>query len=143
MNIICLIGRLTKEPDLRYTASNIPVCRFTIAVDRKYAGEGQQKTDFINCVAWRSTAEFVSKYFDKGVRIGVTGSLQINTWKNEEGKKMYSAEVLVSSVYFADGKNSGTGAMQGSFYSQAAKEETTVSGEQFFVLDDNDGDIPF
>jgi len=139
MNVICLIGRLTKEPDLRYTASNIPVCRFTIAVDRKYAGEGQQKTDFINCVAWRSTAEFVSKYFDKGVRIGVTGSLQINTWENEEGKKMYSAEVLVNSIDFADGKKDVSTSAQPKVKVNKSEDEP-----QFIVLDDGDwDDIPF
>lgn len=139
MNIICLIGRLTKEPDLRYTASNIPVCRFTIAVDRKYAGEGQQKTDFINCVAWRSTAKFISKYFDKGVRIGVTGSLQINTWKNEEGKKMYSAEVLVNTIDFADGKKDVSTSAQPKVKVNKSEDEP-----QFIVLDDGDwDDIPF
>lgn len=139
MNVICLIGRLTREPELRYTTSNIPVCRFTIAVDRKYAGEGQQKTDFINCVAWRSTAEFVSKYFDKGVRIGVTGSLQINTWENEEGKKMYSAEVLVNSIDFADGKKDVSTSAQPTVKVNKSEDEP-----QFIVLDDGDwDDIPF
>ncbi|HOA32070.1 MAG TPA: single-stranded DNA-binding protein [Clostridia bacterium] len=139
MNVICLIGRLTREPELRYTTSNIPVCRFTIAVDRKYAGEGQQKTDFINCVAWRSTAEFVSKYFDKGVRIGVTGSLQINTWENEEGKKMYSAEVLVNSIDFADGKKDVSTSAQPKVKVNKSEDEP-----QFIVLDDGDwDDIPF
>lgn len=139
MNVICLIGRLTREPELRYTTSNIPVCRFTIAVDRKYAGEGQQKTDFINCVAWRSTAEFVSKYFDKGVRIGVTGSLQINTWENEEGKKMYSAEVLVNSIDFADGKKDVSTSAQPTVKVNKSEDEP-----QFIVLDGGDwDDIPF
>ena len=139
MNVICLIGRLTREPELRYTTSNIPVCRFTIAVDRKYAGEGQQKTDFINCVAWRSTAEFVSKYFDKGVRMGVTGSLQINTWENEEGKKMYSAEVLVNSIDFADGKKDVSTSAQPKVKVNKSEDEP-----QFIVLDDGDwDDIPF
>lgn len=139
MNVICLIGRLTREPELRYTTSNIPVCRFTIAVDRKYAGEGQQKTDFINCVAWKSTAEFVSKYFDKGVRIGVTGSLQINTWENEEGKKMYSAEVLVNSIDFADGKKDVSTSAQPKVKVNKSEDEP-----QFIVLDDGDwDDIPF
>lgn len=143
MNIVALIGRLTRDPELRYTPSNIAVCKFTLAVDRKFKSEGQPTADFINCTAWRHTAEFVSKYFEKGVRIGVSGSITTNVWEDEEGNKRYSTEVLVNSVDFADGKNSGTGAIQGSFYSQAAKEETTASGEQFFVLDDNDGDIPF
>lgn len=139
MNVICLIGRLTREPELRYTTSNLPVCRFTIAVDRKYAGEGQQKTDFINCVAWRSTGEFVSKYFDKGVRIGVTGSLQINTWENEEGKKMYSAEVLVNSIDFADGKKDVSTSAQ-----PKVKANKSADEPQFIVLDDGDwDDIPF
>ena len=139
MNVICLIGRLTREPELRYTTSNLPVCRFTIAVDRKYAGEGQQKTDFINCVAWRSTAEFISKYFDKGARIGVTGSLQINTWENEEGKKMYSAEVLVNSIDFADGKKDVSTSAQPKVKVNKSEDEP-----QFIVLDDGDwDDIPF
>jgi len=139
MNVICLIGRLTRDPELRYTPSNIAVCKFTLAVDRKFKSDGQPTADFINCVAWRSTAEFISKYFDKGVRMGVTGSLQINTWENEEGKKMYSAEVLVNSIDFADGKKDVSTSAQPKVKVNKSEDEP-----QFIVLDDGDwDDIPF
>ena len=106
MNKVILLGRLTADPELRYTSgTNIPVCRFRLAVDRPYqmAGEDRQ-ADFFNIVAWRNTAEFISKYFRKGVRVLVEGSLRNNDYQDSNGIKHYSMEVQAERVYFADGK---------------------------------------
>jgi len=106
MNKVILLGRLTADPELRYTSgTNIPVCRFRLAVDRPYqmAGEDRQ-ADFFNIVAWRNTAEFISKYFRKGVRVLVEGSLRNNDYQDSNGIKHYSVEVQAERVYFADGK---------------------------------------
>lgn len=105
MNKVVLMGRLTATPELRYTqTSNIPRCTFTIAVDRRFAKQGEERqTDFFTVVAWRSTAEFVAKYFDKGLRVAVVGSLQNRSWESD-GKKHTVTEVVADEVYFADAK---------------------------------------
>lgn len=105
LNHITVMGRLTRDPELRYTKSNIPVASFTVAVDRDYAPEGQEKeTDFIDCVAWRSTGEFVAKYFTKGRMIVVSGRLQIRSWTDNDGNKRRTAEIVADSCYFGDSK---------------------------------------
>lgn len=103
LNHIDLMGRLTKDPELRYTQSNTPVASFTLAVDRDYSARdgGERQTDFIDCVAWRGTAEFVSKYFKKGSMTAVSGRLQIRDWTDRDGGKRRSAEVVVDSAYFS------------------------------------------
>jgi single-strand DNA-binding protein len=111
MNFICLIGRLTRDPELRRTGSGVAVTSFTLAVDRDYAPEGQEKeTDFIDCVAWRQTGELVAKYFTKGRMAAVNGRLQIRNWQDKDGNKRRSAEVLVDNVYFVDSKKNTEGA---------------------------------
>ena len=105
LNHIITMGRLTRDPELRRTGSNIAVASFTIACDRDRAQEGQEKeTDFIDCVAWRGTAEFVGKYFKKGRMIVVSGRLQIRAWTDKEGNKRRSAEIVADNVYFGDSK---------------------------------------
>ena len=105
MNKICLIGRLTKDVEVRYTqSSNTMVASFSLAVNRRFAKEGEQKTDFINIVAWSKTAEFCSKYFKKGQQIGVIGRLQTRNYDKEDGTKVYVTEVVAEEVYFADSK---------------------------------------
>ena len=105
LNHIIIMGRLTRDPELRRTGSGIPVASFTVAVDRDRAPEGQEKeTDFIDCVAWRGTAEFVEKYFKKGRMIVVSGRLQIRGWTDKEGNKRRSAEVVADNCYFGDSK---------------------------------------
>ena len=95
LNKVILMGRLTRDPELKYTSSNIPVCSFSIAVDRRFSKQGDQpQTDFINIVAWRSTAEFICKYFSKGRLINVCGSLQTRTWDDANGVRRYSTEVI-------------------------------------------------
>lgn len=103
------MGRLTADPTLRYTANNTAVCSFTLAVDRRFAKEGQQQADFIQCQAWQKTAEFISKWFGKGSMIAVVGRIQTRTWDDNEGKKHYVTEVVVDEAYFTGSrKDSGT-----------------------------------
>ena len=104
MNKVNLIGRLTKEPEVRYTqTTNNLVASFTIAVNRKYTKEGEeQQADFINIVAWNKTGEFVSKYFQKGQQVGISGRIQTRAWSDDNGSKHYVTEVIAEEVYFAD-----------------------------------------
>ena len=110
LNHITIMGRLTKDVELRRTGSGIAVASFTLAVDRDRKNEeGEKETDFIDCVAWRQTGEFVSKYFAKGSMAVVSGRLQIRTWTDKDGNKRRNAEVLVDSAYFGDSKRSEQG----------------------------------
>ena len=105
MNKVCLIGRLTKDIELKTTQSNNQVANFTLAVNRRFTKEGEERqADFINIIAWGKTAEFCNKYFSKGQQIGVTGRIQTRTWDDDEGKKHYVTEVVAEEVDFADGK---------------------------------------
>lgn len=105
MNKVCLIGRLTKDIELKTTQSNVKVANFTLAVNRRFVKEGQEQTaDFINIIAWGKTAEFCDKYFGKGQQIGVSGRIQTRTWDDDQGKKHYITEVVAEEVDFADGK---------------------------------------
>ena len=103
------MGRLTRDPELRHTQNGTAVASFTLAVDRDFKDKqtGEKETDFIDCVAWRHTAEFVSRYFARGRMAVVEGRLQIRNWTDKEGNKRRSAEVLADSVYFGDSKQSG------------------------------------
>ena len=105
LNHIVIMGRLTAAPELRYTQQNTPVASFTVAVDRDYQqGGSERQTDFIPCVAWRSTAEFVSKYFTKGSMAAVSGRLQLRDWTDKDGNKRRTAEVVADSIYFGENK---------------------------------------
>ena len=113
LNVAIIMGRLTRDPELRRTNSGKPVASFTVAVDRDFAPEGQEKeTDFIDCVAWQGTAEFVNKYFHKGSMIVVNGRLQLRNWTDKEGNKRRTAEILASNVYFGESKKSQEGSNQ-------------------------------
>ena len=103
MNKVILMGRLTKDPEIRYTQNNTPVCNFTLAVDRRFSKDKQ--ADFISCQAWQKTAEFISKYFQKGSMIAVVGRIQTRTWEDNEGKKRYITEVIVDEAYFTGSKS--------------------------------------
>ena len=110
MNKVILMGRLTKDAELVQTPQGVAVARFAIAVNRRFAKEGQQQADFINCIAWRQTAEFICKYFKKGSMIAVVGSIQTRSWDGQDGKKQYATEVVADEVYFTGKKaeeNSG------------------------------------
>ncbi len=112
LNHITIMGRLTRDPELRYTQSQTPVASFTLAVDRDFGSRdgGERQTDFIDCVAWRQTGEFVSKYFSKGSMAVVSGRLQIRDWTDRDGNKRRSAEVVAENVYFGESKRRDDGA---------------------------------
>jgi len=134
------MGRLTKDPELRYTQSGTAVASFTLAVDRDFSGRdgGEKQTDFIDCVAWRQTGEFVSKYFSKGRTAAVSGRLQIRDWTDKEGGRRRSAEVVADNVYFGDSRRteeSGT--------APAAPAADRGAKPVFEDLGDDDGDLPF
>ena len=120
LNHITIMGRLVRDPELRRTGSGIAVASFTVAVDRDFGGRdgGEKETDFIDCVAWRQTGEFVSKYFTKGRMIVVSGRLQIRSWTDKDGNKRRTAEVVADNVYFGDSKrdNDGGSAYGGNTY---------------------------
>lgn len=104
LNHIVIMGRLTRDPELRRTGGGTAVASFTVAVDRDFSSKDEKETDFIDCVAWRSTGEFVNKYFSKGSMILVSGRLQIRTWTDKDGNKRRSAEVVADDVYFGESK---------------------------------------
>lgn len=110
LNRVIVMGRLTKDPELRRTQSGLAVASFSLACDRDYSGDGGKETDFLDIVAWRSTAEFVSKYFSKGRMAVISGRLQIRSWTDKEGNGRRSAEILADSVYFGDSKPGGQAA---------------------------------
>lgn len=114
LNHITIMGRMTKDPELRRTGSGVAATSFTLAVDRDIANKesGERETDFIDCVAWRGTGEFVAKYFNKGSMAVVSGRLQVRNWTDKEGNKRRSAEVVADSVYFGDSKKSDGNAQQ-------------------------------
>lgn len=108
LNVVALLGRLTADPELRTTQSGLSVCRFTVAVDRNFIDDnGNRQADFINCVAWRQTAEFVSRYFSKGKMIGIAGSIQTRNYEDRNGNKRTAVEVSVNNVCFAGDKDKG------------------------------------
>ena len=115
LNHIVIMGRLTRDPELRRTGSGIAVASFTVAVDRDFGGRdgGEKETDFIDCVAWRQTGEFVSKYFTKGRMIVVSGRLQIRSWTDKDGNKRRTAEVVADNCYFGDSKRDDQGSSYG------------------------------
>ncbi|NLO47958.1 MAG: single-stranded DNA-binding protein [Clostridiales bacterium] len=143
LNQIVLMGRLTRDPELRHTQSGTPVASFSIAVERDFASResGEKQTDFIDIVAWRNTAEFVSKYFFRGKMAVVSGRLQIRDWTDKDGGKRKSAEVVADNIYFGDSKkaNDGLSAPSGGNYSG---NNTPIIESDFTELDD-DGELPF
>ena len=148
LNHITIMGRLTRDPELRRTGSGIAVASFTVAVDRDFGGRdgGEKETDFIDCVAWRQTGEFVSKYFTKGRMIVVSGRLQIRNWNDKDGNKRRSAEVVADNCYFGDSRRDGeTG---GSYAAPAAPAFGGYSApaapvSDFAALSDDDAQLPF
>ena len=130
LNHITIMGRLTRDPELRRTGSGLAVAGFTLAVDRDYAPKdgAERECDFISCVAWRQTAEFVSKYFGKGRMAVVSGRLQVRSWTDMDGTKRRTTEVVVENVYFGDSKRT---------------DNVPPPGEDFEKLEDDDKQLPF
>ena len=154
LNHIVLMGRLTRDPELRRTQTGTPVASFSLAVDRDFGGRdgAERQTDFIDIVAWRSTAEFVSKYFVKGQMAVVSGRLQIRDWTANDGSKRRSAEVVADNVYFGESKrdrDSGRAPYaqpqqpSANAPAQSGGYTAPVTGSDFAELDDDDGDLPF
>ena len=176
LNHIVLMGRLTRDPELRRTGSGIPVASFSLAVDRDFGSNretGEKETDFIDIVAWRSTAEFVSKYFTKGRMAVVSGRLQIRSWQDKDGNKRRSAEVVADNVYFGDSKRDGGfdqsnsygggsynqssyshggynqggynqgGYNQGNYNAPAQAAPAPAPTSDFAMLEDDDSELPF
>ena len=137
------MGRLTRDPELRYTQNQTAVASFTVAVDRDFKDDnGNKATDFIGCVAWRHTADFVSKYFKKGSLAVVSGRLQLRDWTDRDGNKRRSAEIIVENIYFGSSKSAEG---QQAPAAQQAYQPPRVSPApgEFSELDDDDGEIPF
>ena len=156
LNHIVLMGRLTRDPELRRTGSGIPVASFSLAVDRDFGSRenGERETDFIDIVAWRSTAEFVSKYFTKGRMAVVSGRLQIRNWNDKDGNKRRSAEVVADNVYFGDSKRDGASGGFDQSFNQTPYGGQSYGGfdqpvpgpapaSDFAMLEDDDSQLPF
>ena len=147
LNKIILMGRLTRDPELRRTSSGTAVTSFSLAVDRDFKSQGGDKeTDFIDIVAWRSTAEFVSKYFTKGRMAVVEGRLQIRDWTDKDGGKRRSAEVVADNVYFGDSKRDGAGDYGAApAYGMPTRAPMAPMGGQsdFAEIGEEDGELPF
>ena len=149
LNKIFIMGRLTRDPELRRTQSGTPVTSFSLAVDRDFKSQsGEKETDFIDVVAWRSTAEFAAKYFTKGRMAIVEGRLQIRPWTDKEGNSRRSAEVVADNIYFGDSKRDSAGDMGGysapAYTAPAGGYSAPVGGPSGFAeIDEEDGDLPF
>lgn len=147
LNHITIMGRLTRDPELRRTGSGVAVANFTVAVDRDYTGKdgGEKETDFIECVAWRQAGEFVSKYFTKGRMIVVSGRLQVRKWKNKDGENRYTTEVVADNCYFGDSKReeSNSNSYGGGYAAPALPEYPSSPASDFAMLDDDDAQLPF
>ena len=166
LNHIVIMGRLTRDPELRRTGSGVAVASFSLAVDRDFAPKdgGERETDFIDCVAWRQTGEFVSKYFTKGRMAVVSGRLQIRSWTDKDGNKRRSAEVVADNVYFGDSKRDNDGGNSsysgnayggnsygGNAYSAPAPAPSyggytataSAPASDFAMLEDDDAQLPF
>ena len=147
MNVICLLGRLTADPELRHTANQVSVTSFTVAVDRRFVAQGQERqADFINIVAWRQTAEFITKYFRKGQRIAINGSLQSRSYTDKDGNKRTAYEVVADNAYFCESKSSGASAPQGDSqipaFQETAPAFSTAAPTDFEEIAGDD-ELPF
>lgn len=142
LNHITIMGRLVRDPELRSTQSGTSVASFTVAVDRDYQPGGSEKqTDFIECVAWRGTGEFVSKYFRKGSMIVVAGRLQSRKWQDRDGNNRINWEVVATSVYFGESRKDDPNAAQATYQQNYGNPNVSAAG--FTELDDSDGELPF
>ena len=142
MNKVILMGRLTRDPEVRYTqTNNTLVASFTLAVNRRFARQGEERqADFINIVAWSKTGEFCSKYFKKGQQVGVIGRMQTRTWDDDQGQKHYMTEVIAEEAYFADSRRDGDAPSAG--FENTFGESIAASSE-FQVTSGSDDDLPF
>ena len=157
MNKVILMGRLTRDPEISQTPSGVQLARFTIAVNRRFAKEGQQQADFLNCTAWRNTAEFICKYFKKGSMIAVVGSVQTRSWDAQDGTKRYSTDIVVDEAYFTGSRNGTSPSDVANEYASLTQSAPKPVGEDngaepnfddfadmgFSAMDGADDDLPF
>lgn len=163
LNTITIMGRMVRNPEMRRTGSGIAVANFTVAVDRDFADKqsGEKETDFIDCVAWRQTGEFVNKFFSKGKLIVVSGRLQIRSWTDNDGNKRRAAEIVADNCYFAESKKDSDGGQKSNYNSGYSNDfgggafpeteamlsqfgaKTVVPGDEFALLDDDGSTLPF
>lgn len=132
MNKVIIMGRLTADPEMKQTPSGTAVAVFTIAVNRRFAKEGQQQADFIRCTAWKQQAEFICKYFKKGSMICVVGNIQTRSWDGQDGKKQYSTDVVVEEIYFTGEKKE-----------TESQSDSLGNGFESFQTDFSDDDLPW
>lgn len=143
LNHIVIMGRLTRDPELRQTGSGKTVANFSVAVERDFKNDsGEKETDFIDCVAWRGTADFVGKFFRKGSMVVVSGRLQVRSWTDDSGNKRRTAEIVADNIYFGESKKDSL-ASTGSDYAAQAVSPVVPDPQEFAVLDGDDEQLPF
>jgi len=137
------IGRLTKNPEIKNTASQVPVCNFTIAIDRKFKdSNGQKQTDFINCVAWRQTATFINQYFHKGSKIAVVGSIQTRSFEGSDGKRVYITEAVVDEAEFVESTSPTADSVPTKPKTVEPNEDNSTSNDDLpFPIDDDPNEV--
>jgi single-strand DNA-binding protein len=142
MNSVNLLGRLTRDPEVRYSQGDKPlaIARYTLAVDRKFKKQGEQEADFINCIAFGKAGEFAEKYFKQGTKIAVTGRIQTGSYTNKDGQKVYTTEIVVEDQEFAESKGSAS-----SNQNASRPEPSQASGDGFMNIPDSidDSELPF
>ena len=154
MNKVILMGRFTRDPEMRQSQQGTPVVSFSLAVDRRFAKEGQQSADFINCVAWSRLAEFICKYFQKGSMIAVSGRLQSRTYDDKDGKRQYVTEVVVEDAYFTGSRGDSNATSQGDNFQRQPSfqrpqaQSTAPNFDEFEAMgfspmDGSEDDLPF
>lgn len=145
LNKVILMGRLVRDPEIRAVGNGTNAANFTLAVERDYAKDGQKETDFIDCVAFRQTADFISKYFTKGRMMAVSGRLQLRNWTDKEGNKRRNAEIIVDNAYFADSKRDSDSVSTNTYAAPYTPPDTsayTAPGD-YAVIDGDDEQLPF
>ena len=146
MNICAFVGRLTASPELKKTANDKSVCNFSLAVDRRFSKGDEKTVDYIDMVAWNSQADFICKWFDKGVRVAVTGEMQTRFYEDKDGKKIKISEVIVSTVEFADGKREANNVATTNTSTQASDDifnNPVFANNEGFMPIDNTNELPF
>lgn len=141
MNSVNLVGRLTRDPEVRYTDNGTSIARFTVAVDRRFKQEGGQTADFISCIAFGKTAEFLEKYFYQGMKIGLTGRIQTGSYTNKDGAKVYTTDIVTENVEFVEKKSDDSG--QGYQSSRPAPSEAACGDGFMNIPDGIDEELPF
>lgn len=141
LNVVALMGRMTKDPELRHTPQGTPVCAFTVAVDR-YSKGSEKQADFLDCVAWRNTAEFICQYFQKGKMIGISGSIQTRTYQDKNGNNRKAVEIVVGNASFAGGKGDGE-SNKNTYSAPSYAAPSNSAPPDCSVIDDDGEDLPF